>query len=89
MSDSPKKDPPREGGNAFPAWTIAPDWSAGGSGMTLRDYFAAAALTGLASRPDPVNHCPRCGEIQRGARQAWAIADAMLAERAKAQDGAR
>lgn len=41
-------------------------------GMTLRDYFAAAALTGLATRD---------GARNRGVANAYALADAMLKER--------
>lgn len=44
-------------------------------GMTLRDYFAAAALTGLAA--SPMDMPAGCYALT-----AYAIADAMLAERA-------
>lgn len=49
------------------------------SGMTLCDYFAAKAmqeLLGVPAWPDPIDY----PEI---ARRAYAIADCMLAERAK------
>ena len=45
-------------------------------GMTLRDYFAAAALTGLVAGDDRT--------FRESARAAYIVADAMLAERAKA-----
>ena len=56
------------GGPAFPiqGWT----------GMSLRDYFAAAALQGMYS----ANHAPRDREA---AEIAYSVADAMLTEREK------
>jgi hypothetical protein len=46
--------------------------------LTLRDYFAAAALTGLLSDPN------RSSDTYSGwAVDAYKFADAMLAERAK------
>jgi D-alanyl-D-alanine carboxypeptidase len=44
------------------------------SGMSLRDYFAAAALQGLLSS---------MANYPQSATQAYEIADAMLAEREK------
>jgi hypothetical protein len=47
-------------------------------GMSLRDYFAAAAMQGyLAGKAIP----DRRDSIELYARSAYAIADAMLAER--------
>lgn len=46
-------------------------------GMTLRDYFAAAALTGLAATGAYLT------DDKGAARESWALADAMLAERSK------
>lgn len=43
-------------------------------GMTLRDYFAAQALTGWISRYGPV-------DLKDGARRCYQIADAMLETR--------
>jgi hypothetical protein len=63
--------------HAFPG--IAGDESARQPGMTLRDYFAASALQGLATRR-PAGTPTSAGEL---ARFAFEIADAMLAERAK------
>ena len=36
-----------DGGPAFPLQSIGPEFMPGYSGMTLRDYFAAAALQGM------------------------------------------
>lgn len=75
-----------DGGPAFPA-TIGRDdgpHQVGNdtfmaAGMSLRDYFAAQAITGLLSveglKPE---------HLAPAARHAYALADAMLAERAKA-----
>lgn len=65
-----------DGGSAFPQVESAYDHSAheytgniySTGGMTLRDYFAASALQGRQAFT---------------AREAYAIADAMLAERTK------
>ena len=66
-------------------------------GMSMRDYFAAAALTGIGTwipslRPNGQTVRPiqqgagLCDKINREARAEWAYAqaDAMLSERAKA-----
>lgn len=66
--------------NAFPVPKDAEGW-----GMSLRDYFAAAAATGLLAHP-------KCNPVGVGyekstkavASEAYQVADAMLAERAKA-----
>lgn len=70
-----------DGGPAFPTES---EGQTGNStwrfeGMTLRDYFAAAALQGLiATIPGP-----GCAEWTYYSEAAYKIADAMLAERAK------
>lgn len=67
----------KDGGPAFPeAIAIGPagDVYPGFMGMTLRDYFAAAALTGLLAHAS--------GEIPDIApSKAYILADAMLAAR--------
>ena len=45
-------------------------------GMTLRDYFAAAALTGM--RAHPANERP-----EHASKWAYEVADAMLIARAR------
>jgi hypothetical protein len=62
-----------DGGPAFPGEHWNQTW---GPGMSLRDYFAAAALTGQIA--DGTAKGP---EIE--SRWAYQYADAMLAERAK------
>lgn len=52
------------------------------AGMSLRDYFAAKALGGLATSQD-ANGTWRHGDAKTLASTAYEIADAMLAERAK------
>jgi len=49
-------------------------------GMSLRDYFAAKALAACVTGYEAYRY--EC-EIERAARDAYRIADAMLAERAK------
>lgn len=57
--------------------------AAGRQGMTLRDYFAAAALKGVLSsvNPPPVPVGEASGDTWAKAAYQWA--DAMLAARAK------
>lgn len=45
-------------------------------GMSLRDYFATAAMQGMAAREI-------CGTPVERAEAAYAVADAMIAERTK------
>lgn len=69
-----------DGGQAFPrTWTAGSNgeyWPDSESGMSLRDWFAGQALTGLIHKD--VEADPR-----RIAKGAYIIADAMLAERQK------
>ena len=51
-------------------------------GMTLRDYFAAAALQGILSSPDGGPD-----EWQKVADAAYYAADAMLAARERKEEG--
>lgn len=77
---------PNNGGSAFPVpperlnnFNGDPHWSFPNPGMTLRDYFAAAALQRLSAHPTVTVYLP----WQAIAEQAYVAADAMLAERAK------
>jgi hypothetical protein len=73
----------KNGGPAFPV-IGAPGAPEDYPGMTLRDYFAAKAMQGLLAHP-------RCNDVGREepetteyvAEEAYAVADAMLAERDK------
>ncbi len=76
------------GGPAFPC-TTGSDGGVAFSGMSLRDYFAAAALMGYLSCDD-TRICDDDGSAIVGtktsevfARLAYQQADAMLAEREK------
>ena len=60
-----------DGGPAFPGET----W--GSKGMSLRDYFAGQALSGLLADTS------RSGSVKHYVDDAYSIADAMLAERVK------
>lgn len=76
MSDQPNDGgpafpvPERENGNGDTVWPIA-------CGMSLRDYFAAQALSGVMADPNGWNRPANT------AANAYDYADAMLAERAK------
>lgn len=55
-------------------------------GMSLRDYFAAHALTGILANANPLRLSRGEEDLTTGdcfARRAYLFADAMLAERAK------
>lgn len=60
------------GGPAFPTRVDELD------GMTLRDYFAAKAMQGICAHPETWGL-----HIEAVATKAYAMADAMLAERSK------
>lgn len=78
-------DKQKDGGSAYPA-----RWRADGDGMSLRDYFAAAAMQGMIASTDTQ---PDGGErenidwkmrerwLSRLVRDCYKIADAMLKER--------
>jgi hypothetical protein len=68
-------DKVNDGGPAFPMGYHRDGNSADHGGMTLRDWFAGHALTGLMS-----NTTMPCAPW---AETAYRVADAMLAERAK------
>jgi len=78
---------PNDGGPAFPIPPVGTGdprdgMTVGSSGMTLRDYFSAVALQGLRASP----HFDSTPE--GFALESYRLADAMLAERAKAKGGA-
>ena len=66
---------PNDGGQAYP---VTVGHAVIGKGMTLRDYFAAAALQGMLASSSP-------GQFSEAdyAGAAYAQADAMLSERTK------
>lgn len=66
----------RDGGPAFPV-KVAAGTSA--HGLSVRDYFAAAALQGILAAGHPLAR-ETAGELPT---LAYAYADAMLVERAK------
>ena len=79
---------PNDGGAAFP---VPPErtnvlsggdvhWTYAHPGMTLRDYFAAAAMQGLSA--NPAVYLPWQAIVE----EAYATADKMLAERSKTKE---
>ncbi len=65
----------KDGGPAFPAFSA----TVSTNGMSLRDYFAAAALTGLVTH---AYYLPE--DFPEGVvSDAYRVADAMLAERSR------
>jgi hypothetical protein len=77
---------PNDGGAAFPTYyhdilpEIGPHVREAFPGMTLRDYFAAAALQGMMA------HQSYQGSFGQIASKAYAVADAMVAKRAKTRE---
>jgi hypothetical protein len=69
-----------QGGPAFPQQTNS---LLSYSGMTLRDYFAAQALTGAQIWDAVLNgeKAQFCGGVDKLAEVAYAVADAMLKAR--------
>ena len=65
-----------DGGPAFPTLFIEPNYGSGYAGMTLRDYFAAAALQGLLASPAEAEF-----GVSHFATAAYEAADAMLKAR--------
>jgi len=69
--------------NGGPAFMI-PGGGCLATGMTLRDYFAAAALTGICAHPTAIKQgMEQTGDEapQFAADSAYEVADAMLAAR--------
>ena len=66
-----------DGGPAFPV-NFEPRLEGKSAGLSLRDYFAAAALQGVAAR--------QLQGPEDMAQYAWRIADAMLAAREPKQE---
>lgn len=64
---------PNDGGSAFPGVVERP--VGGVPGMSLRDWFAGLYLQGRSAREDGIEYYDGC------AVDAYAMADAMLAER--------
>lgn len=83
--------PEDRGGPAFPIHPSLPDRlgctsSESDAGMTLRDYFAAHAITAFMAAACTQNFKPKNGDVineQVIAESAYALADAMLKERVK------
>lgn len=77
---------PLLGADFVPAFPVRHDLSGDGksvmyhSGMSLRDYFAAQALNSVYFNPSLGDEAK---EIADMARMVYAVADAMLRERAK------
>jgi hypothetical protein len=82
---------PKDYGPAFPAWVNDPKWGVSPQGgMSLRDYFAAAALTGERANAFIHKNMKETGvpsdEVPGGmARHCYQLADAMLAERRRSE----
>lgn len=71
--------------HAFPSVCLGdPGHPASVPGMSLRDWFAGQALAGLLAHPECRTVGPGHEEATIcAAREAYAVSDAMLAERAK------
>ena len=54
-----------------------------GDGMSLRDWFAGKAVTGIVAAFGDSDREMEADDWELTAREAYALADAMLAERAK------
>ena len=75
-----------DGGPAFvgDAWAVDGVQERKGGGLTVRDWFAGQALIAIGAS-DVRSEAPSAPEAWAG--NAYALADAMLAERAKATKG--
>jgi len=76
----------KDGGTAFlvqPYNTSPSQWSDGSEGMTLRDYFAGQALTGLCALNWQSAYNQHMPSAEEYAENAYCIADAMIKARKK------
>jgi hypothetical protein len=73
-----------DGGPAFPQWVSIGDRAVSQGGLSLRDYFAAAALPAVIAYHD--RGLAQEDELPEAAvaRDAYSLADALLAERERA-----
>jgi hypothetical protein len=77
-------DKKNDGGPAFPTLAVLGDRALSEGGLTVRDYFAAKALPGLIGRVWNADGKLSGDEvIALWAQSAYAMADAMIAEREK------
>ena len=76
----------KDGGPAFvgDGWSVDGVQAIRGGGLTVRDWFAGQALVAIGAA-DMRSEMPIVPETM--ARNAYALADAMMAERAKGADG--
>jgi hypothetical protein len=68
--------------SAFPRDDYQTDDAPGQRGMTLRDWFAGQALTGLLASEAGIQPYPNVWAAER----AYLLADALLTERVKGED---
>lgn len=74
----------KTGGPAFGAHPESKDWHPSWQGMTLRDYFAAKAMQGMAANPDDSHENYDLiydDYVKEIARCAYKMADAMMEAR--------
>lgn len=77
--------------SAFPREDYQADSERGQTGMSLRDYFAAQSIRGgadsICDQLDPAGHkytdAELAAHVERHAKAAYLLADALLAERSK------
>lgn len=73
----------KDGGSAFPGTIDKRALEQPAPGMSLRDYFAAAALQGMFANPRW--DARQVSDPKRAAFSAYNYADAMLSERKKSR----